>query len=156
MTYAAYIPKPGSLAESVLAYMMTNPDEELTSIDISIKFDRPLHSITTGLKTAVYWQHLVCETGTQHKPSVFRLGPARRRMLDNATSAAPSDAQAAASGACSSNSNVLCSFSGQGLEVSRMPSCLRVSSGLQVLDLSAAQVSTLALIGPVLMGQMVR
>lgn len=150
MTYEAYIPKAGSLAEGVINFLMENPDEELTTTDIAIKFDRLLNTITPGLRTAVYWKHLTLDVGDQHRPSVYRLGPARRQMLDNA----PLQLETTRSGG--SASNELCSFQGQGLKVSRMPGCLRVSSGPQVLDLSAAQVSTLALIGPVLMGQAIR
>lgn len=145
MTYAAYLPKPGSLAEGVLAYLTANPDEELNSRDIAIKFDRPLSGVIPALRAPVHWQHLDCDKGTQQKPSVFRLGPARRRMLESTQpSAQPANGRA---------SNALCSYQGQGLDVTRTPGCLRVSNGSQVLDLSAAQVAALAMIGPVLMGQ---
>ncbi|MBQ0917228.1 hypothetical protein KBW71_02125 [Hydrogenophaga aromaticivorans] len=146
MTYAAYTPKPGSLAEEVISFLMANPDEELTSRDIAVKFDRQINAITPALRTAVHWQHLTCQPGNPNRPAVFLLGPARRRMLENAAQDAPEQPTDSAS-------NALCSYRGQGLDVTRTPGCLRVSNGSQVLDLSAAQVSTLALIGPVLMGQ---
>lgn len=146
MTYAAYIPKAGSLAEEVINFLMANPDEELNSRDIAVKFDRMLNTITPALRTAVHWQHLTWEPGTPHRPSVFRLGPARKRMLQGAS-------QPSAAATEGSASNALCSYRGQGLDVTRTPGCLRVSNGSQVLDLSAAQVAALALIGPVLMGQ---
>lgn len=144
MTYAAYIPKAGSLAEEVINFLMANPDEELSSGDIAVKFDHLQTSVTTGLKTAVHWQHLTCEPGSPNRQAIYRLGPARIRMLQDAPSASTIEDSA---------SNALCSYRGQGLDVTRTPGCLRVSNGSQVLDLSAAQVAALALIGPVLMGQ---
>lgn len=151
MTYAAYIPKAGSLAEEVISFLMENPEEELNSRDMVVKFDRQPNNITPALRAAVHWQHLTCEPGGPRQPAVYRLGPARRRMLEAATPGTEQNPTAQPDEG--SASNALCSYKGQGLDVTRTPGCLRVSNGAQVLDLSAAQVATLALIGPVLMGQ---
>lgn len=52
MTSTTYIPRTGSLADRVLGYLRANPDEELTTRDISVKFDVPQSSIKPCLATA--------------------------------------------------------------------------------------------------------
>lgn len=52
MNASTYIPRTGSLADRVLGYLRANPDEELTTRDISVKFDVPQSSIKPCLATA--------------------------------------------------------------------------------------------------------
>ncbi len=69
----SYKPQADSVAFKTIEYLTTNPDEELTSSDVGIKFDRPSKQVHSLLAEAVKAGALKRETNADDE-LVYRLG----------------------------------------------------------------------------------
>jgi hypothetical protein len=67
-----YVPMRNSLAGRVCAYFMRDPDEELSSVDIALKFDVSQNSVASSLEQCVRAGLLVCRKG---QANVYGAGP---------------------------------------------------------------------------------
>lgn len=93
MSAPAYKPAPGSLAARVIEYFISNPDEELNSLDVALKFDRDPATVTAGLRPAVHSGALACEPGGRAgERSVYRVGPHAAECLTGAGLPMPAEA----------------------------------------------------------------
>jgi hypothetical protein len=68
-----YKPQAGSVAFKTIEYLTTNPEEELTSEDIGIKFDKPSKQVHSLLAEAVKAGALKREENAEQE-LVYRLG----------------------------------------------------------------------------------
>lgn len=73
-----YLPTPGSDAWAVLAFFCANPDEELESADITLKFNVPTKHVHARLAAAVKAEYLA--SSVRPRPgkwpgSVYSAGP---------------------------------------------------------------------------------
>lgn len=68
----SYTPREGSVPWKVIEFLTTNPDEELSSNEISAKFDVPAKNIHTQLALAI--QHGALKRVEMDDELVYRLG----------------------------------------------------------------------------------
>lgn len=82
-----YTPKPGSVADQVIAFFEENPDEELTRADIAQKFDTAHATVDSTLQLAVARGCLVRERNRSME-MVWKLGRVKaQRDLSRAAEA---------------------------------------------------------------------
>lgn len=143
-TYAIYVPRVGSLAAKVIDFLMRNPEETLSSSDISIKFGSRIQSVSPSLRAAVFHQHLACEPGTNHYPAVYRLGPARQQMMEDGVKGCDIKA---------SDHLPPSTFRGSGLELIHFDGLLRVKKHDQYVDFTREQLSMVLRIAPAMLGE---
>lgn len=142
--YAIYVPRADSLAFKVIDFLMRNPEESLSSSDISVKFGPRIQCVSPSLRTAVFHKHLECEAGSNQAPAMYRLGPARREMIANGVVACDTKSLGQVPPG---------TFRGSGIEIIHFDGLLRVKRNDQFIDFTREQLGTFVRIAPAMLGE---